>query len=40
LPSRPVARLREGNPDPKALHDLLKDLVRELEPYRKSAPAR
>ena len=39
LPTRRVALLREGTPDPTALHELLADLVNKLEPYRRGSPA-
>ena len=35
LPSRRVALLREGAPDPVALRELLTDLLNQLEPYRR-----
>jgi len=35
LPTRRVALLREENPDPYALRELLTDLLNKLEPYRK-----
>jgi hypothetical protein len=40
LPTRRVALLREGPPDPSALRELLTDLVNKLEPYRREPPAR
>jgi hypothetical protein len=40
LPTRRVALLREGAPDPSALRKLLTDLLNQLEPYRRESPAR
>jgi len=40
LPTRRVALLREGTPDPSALRELLTDLVNKLEPYRRASQAR
>jgi hypothetical protein len=40
LPTRRVALLREGAPDPSALRELLTDLLNQLEPYRRESPAR
>jgi hypothetical protein len=37
LPSRRVALLREENPDPKALRDLLSKWIKDLEPYERKA---
>ena len=40
LPSRRVILLREENPDPAALRELLTDFVNKLEPYERKTDAR
>jgi hypothetical protein len=39
-PTRRVARLHEGTPDPVALRRLLTDLLKQLEPYERKTEAR
>ena len=39
LPSRRVAQLRDGTPDPAALRELLASLLQKLEPYRRAPQA-
>jgi len=40
LPSRRVAQLRDGPPDPAAMREFLADLLHKLEPYQRVSQAR